>query len=65
MAGRRPLQDALADYERRRNAATRADYQQNLALAQFMPLSPEAQRLREALRDNPEATNRFCLAPRG
>jgi hypothetical protein len=38
---------------------------QNLALAQFTPLSPEAQRLRDALRDNPEATKQYYMATEG
>src|SRR5437879_2153084 len=65
LSGRRPLGEALADYERRRNAATRADYEQNLALARFTPLSLEAQRLRYALRDDQEATKQFYMATEG
>ena len=65
LAGRRPLDEALADYERRRNAATMADYRQNLALAQFTPPPVEAQRLLDALRSDQEATNQFWMASEG
>jgi flavin-dependent dehydrogenase len=34
LSGQRPLEEALADYEQRRNAATRADNELNLTLAQ-------------------------------
>jgi flavin-dependent dehydrogenase len=65
LSGRRPLGEALADYERRRNAATRADYEQNLALARFTPPSLEAQRLRQGLRGDQEATKQFYMATEG
>jgi len=65
LAGRRPLDDALASYEQRRNEATLPDYHANLAMAQLGPLPPQHLRLRAALRDNPEATNQFFLATEG
>jgi flavin-dependent dehydrogenase len=56
---------ALADYERRRNAATMPDYEQNLAMARFEPLADDHRRLRWALRHDQDATNRFFLATNG
>lgn len=65
LAGRRPLDLALAEYERRRNQATTAQYRENLALAQFNPFPVELTRLRAALRGNQAATNQFYLAREG
>jgi flavin-dependent dehydrogenase len=64
-AGRRPLDVALADYERRRNEATMPDYRQNLQLARFQPLPADVAHLRASLRGNQEATNRFLMASEG
>ena len=57
--------EAMAGYERRRNEATMADYQQNLAQAQFQPLPPEMAQLRRALRGNAADTHRYYLAIEG
>jgi flavin-dependent dehydrogenase len=65
LAGRRPLDAALEEYERRRNEATMADYRMNLELARFTPPSAEQQRLQAALRGNQEATNHFFMAREG
>jgi flavin-dependent dehydrogenase len=65
LSGARPLHDALADYERRRNAATLPEYHVNLALARFSPLPEEHRRLRAALRHDPEARRHFFLATQG
>jgi flavin-dependent dehydrogenase len=65
LSGRRPLDAALADYERQRDAATLPDYQQNLHLARFGSLPTEVLDLRRALRGNAEATRRFYLATEG
>jgi flavin-dependent dehydrogenase len=62
LSGSRPLDAALADYERRRNAATFEIYEENLRSAQFTPPPPELNRLRFALRGNPEDTTRFWMA---
>jgi flavin-dependent dehydrogenase len=48
--GRLPLSDALADYERRRNEATRTSYQEAVAMASFTPFPPEVYAQRAALR---------------
>lgn len=65
LSARRPLDEALAEYERRRNEATMPEYRENLRLAQFQPLPDDAYRLRVVLRGNQEATNRFFLAREG
>jgi 2-polyprenyl-6-methoxyphenol hydroxylase-like FAD-dependent oxidoreductase len=58
-SGRRPLDDALAGYEQQRNEATAAIYEMTWGMAQLAPPTAEQQHLFAALRDNPEATNRF------
>jgi flavin-dependent dehydrogenase len=65
LSGQRPLDGALADYERQRNEVTMLDYRQNLHAAQFRSLPPEVSQLRAALRGNQEATNRFFMANEG
>jgi 2-polyprenyl-6-methoxyphenol hydroxylase-like FAD-dependent oxidoreductase len=65
LSGRRSVDTAMAEYERRRNEATIADYKQNLELAQFKPIPAEVSQLRLALRGNQEDTNRFYLAREG
>lgn len=65
LAGRRAEDEALAAYEQRRNAATLPDYHRNLALARFEPKPEQQLRLRRALRDDQDATNRFYLAVQG
>ena len=65
LSGRRPIGDALYDYEQRRNDASIADFRENLRLAQFQSVPEETYRLRAALRDDPEATRQFFLARQG
>jgi flavin-dependent dehydrogenase len=65
LSGARRHDQAMADYERRRNEATIADYRMNLDLAQFKPLPAEQRRLMEAVQGNQEATNRFLMAREG
>jgi flavin-dependent dehydrogenase len=65
LAGRQPLDAALAEYEQRRNAASSADYQQNLRDAQFQPPPPEQVRLMAALQGNQAQINRFLMANEG
>jgi flavin-dependent dehydrogenase len=57
--GRRPLEEALAEYERRRNEAVRPMYEFNCQLAALDPPPPEMQAVFAALRQNQEETNRF------
>ncbi len=58
-SGRQPLAEALADYERRRNAAVLPLYHLNCQLATLEPPSPQTLQLRAALRGNQEDTSRF------
>jgi flavin-dependent dehydrogenase len=57
--GAQPLEDALAEYERRRNEETRGLYGLTQEFASLAPPSPEQQALFGALRTSPEDTNRF------
>ena len=59
------LEAALAGYEAQRNAASMEQFRQNLHLAQFKPMPPEAMVLRQKLRDRPADTQRFYLANQG
>lgn len=65
LGGRRPLDDALADYERQRNAASGDEYRQNLRAARFEPPPPEIFRIREAVRRDPEQATRLSMARGG
>jgi flavin-dependent dehydrogenase len=65
LSGRRPLGDALHDYEQRRNEASMAEYRENLHLARFQPVPEETYRLRAALREDPDATKQFFMARQG
>ena len=58
-AGRGRLEDALAGYERARNAAATPGYELNHQLARLEPPPPELQRLFGALRGNQPDTDRF------
>jgi flavin-dependent dehydrogenase len=57
--GARPLDAALADCERFRNAETRGLYELTYEFASLAPPTPEQQTLFGALRTNEEDTNRF------
>lgn len=60
LAGRRPLTEALAEYERKRNAAVLPMYEFTTQLANLAePPSPEVQQLLAALCGNQTETNRF------
>src|SRR5262249_34992317 len=59
LSGRRPLEEAFADYERRRNEASMPLYELTCEFATFQPPSPEQQQLFAALRHDQEQTNRF------
>ena len=58
-AARRPLDEALADYERRRNEAVMPVYEFTCQLAPFAPPPPEMLQLYNALRGNQAATEQF------
>ncbi len=59
LRGARPLDAALADYERRRNEAAMPLYAFTCQLASLEPAPPEMQRLLGALRGNQADTDRF------
>lgn len=59
LAGRRPLEEALAEYERRRNEASLPLYELTCEFAKLQPPAPEQQQLFAALRYDQEQTNRF------
>jgi len=65
LSGRSDLDDALAEYERRRNEATMPDYRMNLERARFTPISTTERLLRSALRGKTEATRQFFLTIEG
>ena len=64
-SGLRTFDAALADYHRKRDEATYADYMQNLHFARFQPPPPDFLRLRAAVRGNPEATRQLLMALEG
>jgi 2-polyprenyl-6-methoxyphenol hydroxylase-like FAD-dependent oxidoreductase len=57
--GTRPLDDALADYERIRNEETRPMYELTYEFASLATPTAEQQALFARLRDDPEQTDRF------
>jgi flavin-dependent dehydrogenase len=59
LGGNRPLATTLADYEQRRNEATRPMYEFIYELAALAPLPPKMQRLFAALQGNQAATDRI------
>jgi flavin-dependent dehydrogenase len=58
-SGRRPLEEALAEYERRRNEDAFPMYDYTCQLGALAPPAAEMLQLLEALRWNQEETNRF------
>ncbi len=58
-SGRRPLEEALADYEQQRNALALPLYEYDTQVASFSPRPPQMQQLLVALQGNQEQTNRF------
>jgi flavin-dependent dehydrogenase len=58
-SGGRPLDDALAEYERKRDEHVMPMYEFNSQTASLEPPPPEAQQLFGALRSNQEQTERF------
>ena len=59
------MDDALADYESKRNEAVMPDYMRNIELARFGDVPRDHLRLRLAIRDDPIETRRFFLASQG
>jgi hypothetical protein len=58
------LDEALTEYEGRRNEMAMADYQLNLRMASFAP-PPEFIQMSYALQGNQADTNRFFMAREG
>ncbi len=65
LAARRPIDRALADYERRRNEASATDFDENVALARFTPPRPEVLAIRAAVRERPAEATRLVKARMG
>lgn len=59
LAGRRPLEAALAEYEQKRNVASKAAYDFTLDIARNAPPSAMQIELFRALARNPETTSQF------
>ena len=59
LSGQRPMDEALARYEQRRNAAIVPIYELTCEMAPFAPLPPDRRQLLEALRGNRADTDRF------
>ena len=59
LAGRRPLQEALADYEQRRNEMVLPLYELNCQMATLEPPPPDMQPLFSALRGNLVEVGRY------
>lgn len=62
LSGREPLDDAMADYERRRNEASTVDYNMSIDAAQLKPPSFDERRILRGLRGNQEMINQFFMA---
>jgi hypothetical protein len=59
------MDEALADYEERRNTASRILYQENVEAARLMPLPEAMTNLLTALHGREENTRQFHLARQG
>jgi flavin-dependent dehydrogenase len=59
LSGQRPMEEAMADYEQRRNDAALPMYEFTCQLAKLEPPPPEMQHLHAALRGNQADTDRF------
>lgn len=59
LSGKRPVEEAMAEYEQRRNEAALPIYEFTCQLATLEPPPPEMQQLFAALRYDQEQTNRF------
>ena len=64
-SGRQSWEEALANYEQRRNALALPLYEYNAQAASLKPRPPEMQQLFAALQGNQEQTNRFFGIPEG
>jgi flavin-dependent dehydrogenase len=65
LGGGCPEAEALAEYERRRNEATRDDYKKNVYLASGQPVPPDVLEARAGARGDPAAARDYFLASEG
>jgi flavin-dependent dehydrogenase len=65
LSGARPEGEALVEYEHRRTAATRPDYENNLRRASGKPVPPEVLAIRDQVRSDPDATRTYFLTSEG
>ena len=67
LTGRRPMQEALADFEQQRNQTSMPLFHENLARARFTPPPPEFLQIRSALLTNgsQDDINQFLMANLG
>ncbi|MCA9965143.1 MAG: FAD-dependent monooxygenase [Anaerolineales bacterium] len=67
LTGRRPMPEALADFERERNQTSIPLFHENLARARFTPPPPEFAQIRDALlaNGNQDDINQFLMANLG
>jgi flavin-dependent dehydrogenase len=65
LSGRRPLQKALAHYERQRNEDAQPIYEMSIEFAELKPPSAQMQQLFNALRTNQTELNRYFAAIEG
>jgi 2-polyprenyl-6-methoxyphenol hydroxylase-like FAD-dependent oxidoreductase len=65
LSGRQPVEQALAEYERQRNAVAMPSYALTRQLAALQPPPPEMQQLFGALLHNQHETDRFFGALAG
>jgi len=62
LASRLPMEEALADFEAKRNAASAADFDQNITEARFAPVPATALALRQAVKDRPDDATQMIKA---
>jgi flavin-dependent dehydrogenase len=65
LSGRRPIGEALAAYGAQRDAASKADYEENIRAARLAALPEATRALFAALRGRDEDTREFFLARQG
>jgi flavin-dependent dehydrogenase len=65
LSGTQPMEAALAGYQTKRDAASAADYQANVAQARFVPPNSEMLALRAAVREKPDEATLMVKASMG
>jgi flavin-dependent dehydrogenase len=59
LSERRPMEEALADYERQRNEAAMSSYEEACGAASFEPIPRKVYQIRVAIRGNQDLINRY------